>query len=439
MPAACPTHRRPARRRDLRPQGVGPGRHRHAAGPEVRQIGLAWKADAFATATITVTDIGENDDTVSVLVAGNLLGSYTKTADETDVVAVATELAKALTGYGARAVASGNVITIKMHGATHNAVSPTITPTGSIAATATAFAGGKSETVTDGFSTEIRSAIAAAQAFAEWAYTVDKPCHVVLEGRSFTATPSAAINLRNLTVGAADLDATKVSIVIGQDWNYAEQRLTATPFGIMHKLADVGTFLGTLSAAEMNQSTAEVAAFDLSDAVKAKWLAGALSNHVIVEDQEEELQQLEDYGYIFPISLTGVSGYRWNNDHVCSRIVIDEDGNYNEHMIYYGRTLDECSRALKVKLLARLKSRVSVDSTTGKLSKGIVKNLEGEGNEVFNLYAGKGLLEDGATIIDPNSDLITPPKSLLVSFKVVATPILDNISAKINLVKSIQL
>ncbi len=300
------------------------------------------------------------------------------------------------------------------------------------------------ETITDGFNSDIRAAIPKGQLLHNWSYETDRPVHVVLEGRSASDTLTALIDLRAIPAGDAILHAPKVSVVIGQDWEYAEARRTdpdVADDSKVHLYASVGKFLGTLASAEMNQSTAEVAAFNLSDATRGYFLIGGLSNHKKIADQEASLQGLEDKGYIFPITFNSesVSGYRWNNDHCCVPIIIDADGNINEHMIYYGRTSDECVRSLRDAYLNRLKQRVGVDPSTGKLSTAVRKNLESEGNLVFTRFAQRGYLVDGRSIINPDSDLVNPPKSLLISFEFVPTSIIDNIDAKINIVKSFQI
>lgn len=297
------------------------------------------------------------------------------------------------------------------------------------------------ETLTDGFNGLIRAAIPKAQDFAVWCFSTDRPCHVVLEGRRVSDTLSAAIDLRAITVGSAILAATKVSLIIGQDYDYAEARRIATGVPVnskVHYYAAVGKALGTIAAAEMNQSIAEVAVFNLSNAAKGYFLTGGLSSHKKLADVDGYLQDLEDKGYIFPMDYTGVSGLRWNNDHVCAPIIVDELGVYNEHMIYYGRTLDESAMQVKTQLLNQLKSRVTVDPSTGKLATAVIKYLEATGNQVFTRMASQGFIVQGKTFINVNSDLVTN-KKLQVSFSIVAFAILQEIDGTINLTKSIQL
>jgi len=298
------------------------------------------------------------------------------------------------------------------------------------------------ETLIDGMNGLIRAAIPQAQLLADWAADTNRPIHVFLEGRRLSDTLSSALNLRNILVSGVLLEAPNVSIVAGQDWDYAEARKTNANVPInskVHYYAAVGKVLGTVASAEMNQSIGEVATFNLSDAVRGYFLTGGLSNHMKLQDVDDFLSGLDDNGYIFPISLktSAISGLRWNNDHVCIPIVIDADGNINEHMIYYVRTMNEATRSLRDSMLLQLKRRYPANPSTGQLTTASVKLLESVGNKVFSSYVQYGFISDGTTTVDATSDLITPPKTLLVDFEIVPTLILDNISGTVRLKKSI--
>lgn len=292
---------------------------------------------------------------------------------------------------------------------------------------------GTVETQTDGINTEIRAAIAKAQALYDWAYSTDRPCNMLLEGRAASDNLATLIDLRNIPSGAAILEAHKVSVVIGQDWDYAEARLL-----LCKKYAGVGKALGTVAAAEVNQSIAEVEIFDLSDATKGTWVTGGISNHKNIVETDAFTADMDEKGYIFPGTYTGVSGLRWNNDPVCTPIVIDEDGNINEHTIYFGRTMDMAALRLKAHLTNKLKKRVFVNTATGKLATAVIKAMESDANtKVFGKMVNEQLISGGKTIIDKNSDLLTPPKTLNATFEVVPTAILENIVGEIRLKRTI--
>lgn len=294
---------------------------------------------------------------------------------------------------------------------------------------------GAVETIVDGLNSEIRTAIAKAQALYDWAYTANKPCNILLEGRNVADNASTLLNLRNIPAGADTLSAKYVSVVIGQDLTYANGRT-----GLAKKYAGVGKALGNVAAAEVNQSIAEVDAFNLSDAVNSQWLVGGLSNNKTIAEQDALLVDLDAKGYIFPITRAGRSGLRWNGDHTCTPIVIDEDGNMNEHQIYYGRTMDLAVFRLRTHLTKLIKARVVVDTKTGKLPTAIVKQLEADADvAVFGKMATEGFISGGKTIINANSAVQPPTNKLQVNFELVPTAIVDDVEGTIFLKKTLSI
>jgi hypothetical protein len=289
------------------------------------------------------------------------------------------------------------------------------------------------ETLLDGLNAEIKAAIPKAQELYNWAYSTDRPCQIFLEGRGITSTVSALQNLRNIVSGSTVLEAHKVSIVIAQDWDYAESRT-----GKCQKYAGVGKFLGVIAAAEVNQSAGEVNTFDLSDAVKGKWLTAGLSNHLKVDDLEIHINDMTTKGYIYAGTYSTISGLRFNSDATCTPIRVDDDGNINEHTIYYGRTMDYAAIRLKGHFMQYVKSRIIVDPSLGKLPTAVRKDLENDSNRVvFGKMMSEGLISGGKTTIDPDSPVMPPENTMNVTFDIVPTAILDNINGTIYLRRKI--
>jgi hypothetical protein len=161
-----------------------------------------------------------------------------------------------------------------------------------------------------------------------------------------------------------------------------------------------------------------------------------LSNHVKNIDQTTDLQTLEDKGYIFGLEYVGMAGVRWNNDHTCTPIIVDADGNINEHTIGYGRTFDKAVRLLRSGYLPTVKSVQPIDPKTSKLPAGVVKNFDGIGNTIFSDMVSRGEISYGEANTDPNSDLLVE-KSLKVGFKVVPYGYANFIAGSMNLKKSV--
>lgn len=288
---------------------------------------------------------------------------------------------------------------------------------------------GYTETAVDGLNSDIRTAIKKAQALHQWAYDTDRPVQIFLEGRGYTAPAASALNLRAIPDGAggATFEADRVSLVVGQDWDFAES-LT----GLARKYAAVGTALGTLAAMEINECIGEVERMNITDDLRNKWLVAGLSNHIKCADQEADLNTLDTKGYIFADLYTGVSGYRWNGDPTCTPIIVDADGNMNCHTVAYGRTNDFAVRKLRAAYLPLINKVKPVNTSTGLMPTGIIKDIENKGNDVFDDMAAEGWLSGGKTYVDPLSDILVA-KEVDISYSIVPYGIIGKINGVINL------
>ena len=274
----------------------------------------------------------------------------------------------------------------------------------------------------DGLPPDLFGAIPLAQGAANWAYDNFMPTHIFLEGYGLSGLGSVVPDLRDIE----DVEATKVTVCIGQDWQYAE-----TKTGVAQKFADVGTVLGVCAAAAINQNIGDNEAFNLTDATKSAWLVPGLSSHQKNKEVFEQLQSFEDKGYVFGISYPGLAGVRINNDHVCAPIIIDSEGNINEHTIAYGRVVDDCARQLRTAYLPKVKKTYPVNEQ-GLLPKGVIAALETIGDTIFSNMQNAAEISNGKTTVDPLSDLLIA-KELKVAFNVQPTGVLGYLNGTINL------
>ncbi len=279
--------------------------------------------------------------------------------------------------------------------------------------------------IVDGINSDVKTAIPALQTFAEWADEMDMPLHVILEGRGISDTLSALADLRALKNSGNALSAHKVSLVVGQDWIYAE---TLSEKG--KKFADVGSFLGVVASQNWNRNPGEVETQNLSNASRGIWLVGGLSNHKKYSEIYESLASLDEKAYIFPIRYQGLSGYWWNDGHCCAPVVLDASGKINQHAIYYSHTMDMCKRALRAAFLPEVKKPVDLEG--GKLPQATVDYYNAVGNAAFERLAASGLISDGYTFTDPDSDLLVE-KVLRLQFAVIPTGCINEIVGTINL------
>nr|BFF39069.1 hypothetical protein BACY1_08740 [Tenacibaculum mesophilum] len=282
---------------------------------------------------------------------------------------------------------------------------------------------GAAPTMLDGIPKDVHDAIAKAQGLADWAYSYNMPCQVFLEGYHFGGNATSALHLREIP----DLSAPKVSVFIGQDFAYAETRQDDAK-----KFAEVGTLLGVCSKAKVNQDVGNNELFNLTDEIKKTWIEPGLSSHVANKDTFEDLQILEDKGYLFGVEYSGIAGVRINNDHTCTPIVVDDNYSTNEHTIAYGRVHDKAVRALRAVYLPKVKTDWPVDPKTGKLTPGVVVALEDLGDKIFEDMKKRGEITFGKTTVDKESDLLVD-KTLRVSYKIVPKGNIDEISGTINL------
>jgi hypothetical protein len=286
---------------------------------------------------------------------------------------------------------------------------------------------GTVETLVNGLSPYVSEGIEAGQAFAQWCDDNDMPLHVIIEGRNVGTNFTGVMDLRAYeTKDSVRMDAPKVTVVIGQDWSYAEN----TPSALGKLYADVGTFLGCIASQAWNRNPGEVETMGLTDSVQKEWTTGGLSNHLKYETVFKQLETLEEKGYVFPIRYTGVSGYWWNGGHCCVPVVLDSKGNLNQHEIFYSHTIDQAKRALRIAFLPEVKKPVGLEE--GKLGADMISYYNAIGNIVFNSMEGRGLISTGRTKTDKESDLVIE-KVLKVSFEVVPTGMVNYIEGTINL------
>jgi hypothetical protein len=290
----------------------------------------------------------------------------------------------------------------------------------------------------DGLEPIVFAAIAAAQTLHDWSFDTDRPCNLYIEGRGIDGLAAAMLDLRAIEVSNVVIEYNNVAVIVGQDWDFAE-----TLTGEAQNFADVCTFMGTQAKIQVNYNAGEVGEEadvdnnDLSDTKRLVWLTAGLSDHSKITAREDELQKLNDLGYIFGLAYTGVAGFRWNDDHVCAPIIIDAEDNMNVHTIGLGLTQNKLARLIRKYLLPKVKSTVPVDTETGKLPPGMVKYFEGIGNQAFFEMLAAGEISGGESVVDPDSDLLTGAKELKVAFNMVPTGMVGQITGTINIKKTL--
>ena len=283
----------------------------------------------------------------------------------------------------------------------------------------------------DGLPDEMIPAIKAAQLLADWTRETNRPVHTVLECAGLDAVTSATImNLRDLKTDGVAVDCPQVSVMIGQDWDFAETRQ-----GREQKYADVGALLGLMAAQPVSYNVGEVATMVLTDANRGDWVNAGLSSHEKVREKENELNGLNGKGYIFGEYYSGLVCV--NDDHVCARVVTDKDGNMSESTMAMSRTNCKVMRELCTAYLPKVKSTVPLDPKTGKLAPGMVKYLEDIGNNVFANMIARQEISGGETEVDGDSNLMVGERVLNVLYRWVPMGCIGVIDGTVNIKTSI--
>lgn len=280
---------------------------------------------------------------------------------------------------------------------------------------------GVTVTMLNGIPKDVHDAIPKAQGVALWGYDNYMPLQVFLEGYAYAGNSASVVHLREIP----NVEATKVSVFIGQDYAYAKTRT-----GNGRKYADVGTLLGVCSKAKVNENVGNNELFNLTNA--NNWIEPGLSSHTPNDEVFESLQTLEDKGFLFGVEYAGMAGVRINNDHTCTPVVVDVDNSMNEHTISYGRVMDKAVRGLRAVYLPKIKTDWAVDAKTGKMSPGVVVALEDIGDKVFEDMLKRGEITYGKTHVDKDSDLLVA-KELKIKYKVVPKGAIGEINGTINL------
>jgi hypothetical protein len=283
----------------------------------------------------------------------------------------------------------------------------------------------------DGLNIEILPAIQAAQALADWCGQTNRPLHIALAGSDYNGTGATALNLRALEVNDTPMQCPQVSLMLGQDYDFAETLPQA-----QQKYAAVGSLLGAMAKQPVNYNVGEVETMSLTNAPQGLWINAGLSNHQTVKAQEADLDSLNEKGYIFGEYYSGLVVL--NDDNVCAPVVVDAQGNMNESTIALSRTNAKIFRELYKIYLPKIKSTVPVDKATGLLMTGMIKYFEGLGNSLFDNMERSQEISGGETVVDPESNLLFGEKSLNVSYNWVPTGGIGVIKGVVNIKRSLQ-
>jgi hypothetical protein len=190
------------------------------------------------------------------------------------------------------------------------------------------------------------------------------------------------------------------------------------------KYAAVGTMLGAVSKAAVNEKISWVEKFNLYGGSLA---TAGIGNAAMSTFTEGELKTMDDAGTIFFRSHTGKSGIYFNNSHAC--ITSTDDYAYLENT----RTINKAVRLILEVFLPRLDSPVMIDEATGKLSPEVVKSWEGDGRRALEEMLRKDEISSLSVYVDPDQNILAN-NQLSISFWIVPTGSASKIAVSIGFI-----
>lgn len=259
--------------------------------------------------------------------------------------------------------------------------------------------------------TATSAAIAKAQELATEEYTEHRPIQILLEGRGFDVT-ATLINFRAL-------NSKNVAVMVGQSLTVRNRSIASTtPYA---KYAAVGTLLGAVSKAAVNENIGWVNNFNLlGGSLSVPAISGVAYNTIA----NGTIETLNDNGSIFLRTHTGVAGIYLNDSHTAT--LATDDFAYIEN----NRTIDKAVRLIRTALLPRLNSPILVDSATGQLSPEVVKSYEMLGKNALETMASVNEISDFDVYVDPSQNILSTSE-LKVKFTLVPTGTARKISVTI--------
>lgn len=232
--------------------------------------------------------------------------------------------------------------------------------------------------------TALLAAIAKAQLLVADEFANHRPLHVILEGKG--------IDLADITDLRA-LNAPGVSVMVGQSKTVAAIDPLFADYGA------VGTLLGAVSLAAVNENVAWVQKFNvLGDNLQDFAIASTASSSLTVT----QLENLNDAGYIFFRKHTGLAGIYFNDSHTCDELTSDYC------YIETNRVANKAARIARTTLLPYLNSPVNINPTTGQIAVSTIKSMEALAQRAIE----DGMLKPGelssfSFTIDPSQNILS--------------------------------
>lgn len=224
-----------------------------------------------------------------------------------------------------------------------------------------------------------------------------------------------ATNYPNLRLLAAPL----VTCTLAQDGAGAGFKLwKATGKSI----GSVGTCLGTVALAAVNEDIAWIDKFPLSNGVEME-VAAFANGQLFTALSTGTITNLDLYGYVFALKQIDFTGSYWNDSHTCTPIT----GDYA--YIERNRTIDKSIRGMRFYLLPATGS-TTYSNPDGTLTQGIVSYFETLAQKALDQMTAAGELSASKASINANQNVVAT-STLTIVVQEIPTGVARNIIVNI--------
>lgn len=250
------------------------------------------------------------------------------------------------------------------------------------------------------------AAISKAQELAVDEFNNHRPIEVLLEGKGFVLSGQSSLR---------SLNAPNVSVMVGQNLAIANAHTNYNNY------AAIGTLLGAISKAAVNECIAWVEKFNI---LGDNLLVPAIAKTKYSEIASGNINTTNDNGYIFFRTYTGKAGIYFNDSFTCT--LLTDDYAYIEN----NRTIHKAVRNIRSVLLPRLAMPVNINPNDGTISPEIIKQFENDGKRALEQMMSDGEISSMDVFVDPFQNILATSE-LKVQFSIVPTGTARKISVTI--------
>lgn len=187
-------------------------------------------------------------------------------------------------------------------------------------------------------------------------------------------------------------------------------------------VTNIGALLGTVSKAAVSDSIAWIAEYDLSNGTECE-VAAFANGDLYTSYSSSLLSTLNSYRYIFMTKRVGLNGTWWNDSHTA--ITQSSDYAYIENV----RTIDKAIRGVYSGLLPLLNSPLVLNSD-GTMTNNTIAILTAAARPNLDAMVRAEELSAYAVTIDPAQDVLTTSE-VVIAIQLVGVGVARNITVNI--------